>query len=68
MKRIKKEYLKYLILHKYTSITDAAEEIGINYFRLSRYLSSAVKLNSAEMNNLRCKLKLTEAAFAKAQN
>lgn len=63
MKRSKKQYLQFLIKQRYGTQTDGAREMGINYFRLSKFITGAVNLKDAEINNIRKKLKLSPADF-----
>jgi len=63
MERKRRLDLKNEIAKKFGTLTDGASEIGINFFRLSRFVSGAVQLRDDELTNLRQKLGLSKKEF-----
>ena len=63
MARKKRGLLKFHLSERFGSLTDAAQAIGIDYFRLSRFISRAVSLEPSELQSIRKKLRIGETQF-----
>jgi hypothetical protein len=61
MARKRRQYLKYFLQEKYGTEIDAADAIGINYFRLVRFISRTGRLNEADLRAMRVGLKISHS-------
>jgi len=61
--RVKKQYLQFFIKQKFGSQTDGARAIGIDYFRLSKFINGSIQLKDTELEKLRKKMKLSSEEF-----
>ncbi|MFK7822655.1 MAG: hypothetical protein AB8G05_00755 [Oligoflexales bacterium] len=57
MPRIVKLHLKYRIQKRFRTLQDAALELNISYFKLSRYINGASNLSDKELKSIKKILK-----------